>query len=126
VECVLEEPYILPLTWIAENSGKDGVVVCEKVMEAEGAHGYNAAKDRYEDLVEAGVIDATKVVRCALENAASVAILILTSGELISRAGINGRCMPRIRATLPVDRWSCLPKPIAVDHPTKSRIAAAS
>ena len=62
-----------PLTWIAENAGKDGSLVCEKVVEAKGNYGYNAAADRFEDLVAAGVIDPTKVVRCALENAASVA-----------------------------------------------------
>lgn len=73
-----------PLTWIAKNAGKDGSLICEKVIEAKGNHGYNAAKDRYEDLVESGVIDPTKVVRCALENAASVATLLLTSDALIA------------------------------------------
>jgi chaperonin GroEL len=73
-----------PLTWIAENAGKDGSLVCEKVMEAKGNQCYNAVKDRYEVLVEAGVIDPTKVVRCALENAASVATLLLTSDALIA------------------------------------------
>ena len=53
-------------------------------MEAEGHYGYNAQRDRYEDLVEAGVIDPTKVGRCALENAASVATLLLTSDALIA------------------------------------------
>ena len=53
-------------------------------MEAKGNYGYNAAADRFEDLVTAGVIDPTKVVRCALENAASVATLLLTSDALIA------------------------------------------
>ena len=73
-----------PLTWIAENAGKDGSLVCEKVAEGKGNFGYNAATDVYEDLVEAGVIDPTKVVRTALENAASVATLLLTSDALIA------------------------------------------
>ena len=53
-------------------------------MEAKGNYGYNAAADRFEDLVTAGLIDPTKVVRCALENAASVATLLLTSDALIA------------------------------------------
>jgi chaperonin GroEL len=73
-----------PLTWIAENAGKAGSLVCAKVVEAKGNYGYNAAADRFEDLVTAGVIDPTKVVRCALENAASVATLLLTSDALIA------------------------------------------
>ncbi len=73
-----------PLTWIAENAGQDGSLVCEKVMEASGNFGFNAATGVYEDLVKAGVIDPTKVVRTALENAASVATLLLTSDALIA------------------------------------------
>lgn len=73
-----------PLTSIAENAGKDGGLVCEKVVEAKGNYGFNAAEDRFEDLVTAGVIDPAKVVRCALENAASVATLLLTSDALIA------------------------------------------
>lgn len=73
-----------PLTWIAENAGKDGSLACEKVAEGKGNFGYNAATDKYEDLVESGVIDPTKVVRTALENAASVATLLLTSDALIA------------------------------------------
>ena len=73
-----------PLTWIAENAGRGGSLVCEKIVEAKGNYGYNAVEDRFEDLVAAGVIDPAKVVRCALENAASVATLLLTSGALIA------------------------------------------
>ena len=60
------------------------IAVCEKVADGKGNFGYNAATDVYEDLVEAGVIDPTKVVRTALENAASVATLLLTSDALIA------------------------------------------
>ena len=73
-----------PLTCIAANAGQDGSIVCEKVLEAKVATGYNAATDVYEDLVKAGVIDPTKVTRTALQNAASVATLLLTSDALIA------------------------------------------
>ncbi len=73
-----------PMTWIANNAGQDGSLVCEKVAAAQGNFGFNAATNSYEDLVEAGVIDPTKVVRTALENAASVSTLLLTSDALIA------------------------------------------
>ncbi|GAG10153.1 unnamed protein product, partial [marine sediment metagenome] len=66
-----------PLQWIAANAGQHGSVVVEHVLEGKDHFGFNAATNVYEDLVKAGVIDATKVVRCALENASSVA----TKGE---------------------------------------------
>jgi chaperonin GroEL len=68
-----------PLRSIAANAGREGSVVVEKVREGKHGFGYNAARDSYEDLVAGGVIDPTKVVRCALQNAASVAGLILTT-----------------------------------------------
>ena len=71
-------------TQIADNAGQDGGIVCEKVLEAKGNVGYNAATGVYEDLVKAGVIDPTKVTRTALQNAASVATLLLTSDALIA------------------------------------------
>ncbi len=73
-----------PLTTIASNAGQDGGIVCEKVLGAKGNNGYNALTDEYTDLVKAGVIDPTKVVRTALANAASVATLLLTSDALIA------------------------------------------
>ena len=73
-----------PLTQIANNAGKDGGVICEKVLETEGNKGYNAAADKFEDMVRAGVIDPTKVTRTALQNAASVSTLLLTSDALIA------------------------------------------
>ncbi len=73
-----------PLTQIADNAGVDGGVVCEKVASGEGNYGYNAATDKYEDMVKAGVIDPTKVTRTALQNAASVSTLLLTSDALIA------------------------------------------
>ncbi len=73
-----------PLTQIAGNAGQDGGIVCEKVAEGKGAFGYNALTGVYEDMVKAGVIDPTKVTRSALQNAASVATLLLTSDALIA------------------------------------------
>jgi chaperonin GroEL len=73
-----------PLTQIADNSGKDGGVICEKVSEMEGNKGYNAATEKFEDLVKSGIIDPAKVTRTALQNAASVATLLLTSDALIA------------------------------------------
>ncbi|MBL8827886.1 MAG: chaperonin GroEL [Planctomycetaceae bacterium] len=73
-----------PVTQISSNAGQDGSVVCEKVLEGKGNFGYNAATDVYEDLVKAGIIDPTKVTRTALQNAASVSILLLTSDALIA------------------------------------------
>ena len=73
-----------PLTQIANNAGIDGSVVCEKVSELEGNVGYNAAAEKYHDMVKAGVIDPTKVTRTALQNAASVSTLLLTSDALIA------------------------------------------
>ena len=75
VRRALEEPIRL----ISENAGVEGSIVVNKVKNEKGAYGYDAAKDEYGDLVEAGVIDPTKVVRCALANAASVAGLMLTT-----------------------------------------------
>ncbi len=73
-----------PLTQIADNAGQDGGIVCEKVSEMKGAMGYNAATGAFEDLVKAGIIDPTKVARTALQNAASVATLLLTSDALVA------------------------------------------
>ena len=73
-----------PLTMISANAGQDGGIVCEKVSEAKGNQGYNALTNVYEDMVKAGVIDPTKVTRTALSNAASVAVLLLTSDALIA------------------------------------------
>jgi len=73
-----------PLRQIAQNGGDEGAVVVNRVREGKGAFGYNVASNKYEDLVLAGVIDPTKVVRVALQNAASVAALMLTTEVLIA------------------------------------------
>jgi chaperonin GroEL len=73
-----------PLRWIAQNAGQEGAIVVSKVKELAGDHGFNAETGKYGDLVRAGVIDPAKVVRCALQNAASVAGLMLTTEALVS------------------------------------------
>jgi chaperonin GroEL len=73
-----------PLRRISENAGVEGSIVVDKVKQAKGAVGFNAATEVYEDLLKAGVIDPTKVVRSALQNAASVASLLLTTEALIA------------------------------------------
>ena len=80
VRRALEEP----LRWIARNAGQDGSVVLEKVREAKGAFGFNAQTEEYEDLIKAGIMDPTKVVRTALQNAASVAGLLLTTEAMVA------------------------------------------
>jgi len=74
-----------PLRWIAANAGHDAAIVVERVKGMTGAAGFNAQSETYENLVETGVIDPTKVVRVALQNAASVASLLLTTETAISQ-----------------------------------------
>jgi chaperonin GroEL len=76
---VLEEP----IRWIVNNAGQEGSVVVQKVKENTGAYGFNARTEKYEDLTKAGVIDPTKVTRTALENASSVASLLLMTEAVI-------------------------------------------
>jgi len=73
-----------PARQIANNAGKDGAVIVEEIKKQEDNFGYNAAKDKFEDLVKAGIIDPTKVTRSALQNAASIAGLILTTEAVVT------------------------------------------
>ncbi len=73
-----------PIRQIAENAGLDGAVIAEQVKKAKGNHGFNALTNEHVDLVEAGIIDPAKVTRSALENAASIAGLLLTTEAIIS------------------------------------------
>jgi chaperonin GroEL len=82
VRRALEEP----LRMIAQNAGWEGAVVLAKVREAKGSFGFNAETEEYEDLTAAGIIDPTKVVRAALENAASIAGLMVTTECLVTEA----------------------------------------
>ena len=74
-----------PMRWIATNAGHEGSIVVQRTKELHGDEGFNAQTEQYEDLVKAGVIDPTKVVRSALQNAASVAGLLLTTEAVISQ-----------------------------------------
>jgi chaperonin GroEL len=73
-----------PLRWISNNAGAEGSIVLDKVKSGKGAFGFNAATEEYEDLIKAGIIDPTKVVRTALQNAASVAGLLLTTEAMVA------------------------------------------
>jgi chaperonin GroEL (HSP60 family) len=68
---------------IAHNAGVEGEVVVEKIKDSVWEVGYNAMMDKYENLIEAGVIDPAKVTRCALQNAASVAGMVLTTQAIV-------------------------------------------
>ena len=83
-----------PLRQIANNAGFEGSVVIDKVKSTEGATGYNAESNTYEDLIKAGVIDPTKVVRFALQNAGSVAGLMLTTEAMIAESPDDKPDMP--------------------------------
>jgi chaperonin GroEL len=83
-----------PLRQIAENAGHEGSVVVNEVKNGKGAFGFNADKEKYEDLMAAGVIDPTKVVRYAIQNAASVAGLMLTTEAMIAEKPEEKKDMP--------------------------------
>jgi len=72
-----------PMRWIAANAGQEGSIVVQKVREMKDEEGFNALTDTYENLVKAGVIDPAKVVRSALQNASSIASLLLTTEALV-------------------------------------------
>ena len=73
-----------PLRWIAANAGEEGGVVVAKTLDLPSGHGLNAATGEYVDLLEAGIIDPVKVTRSALENAASIAAMLLTTEVLVA------------------------------------------
>ena len=83
-----------PLRQIVANAGGEGSVVVNKVKEGEGAFGYNARDDRYEDMLAAGIIDPTKVSRVALENAASIASMFLTTECVLAEKKEDGPLQP--------------------------------
>jgi chaperonin GroEL len=90
VQRALEEP----LRQIANNAGHEGSVVVDQVKKEKGATGFNAETEKYEDLMQAGVIDPTKVVRHALQNAASVAGLMLTTEAMVAEKPEERKDMP--------------------------------
>ena len=121
-----------PLRQIAGNAGHEGAVVVGKVREMKADEGFNALTEKYENLVEAGVIDPTKVVRSALQNAASIASLLLTTEAIICEipgakdkgpGGMppgGGECTdpPAVRAVKPSTRpRRGLRRRVAGEHP---------
>jgi chaperonin GroEL len=83
-----------PMRWIAANAGHEGSIVVQRVRELKADEGFNAQTERYENLVAAGVIDPTKVVRSALQNAASIASLLLTTEAVVSLIPERHRSAP--------------------------------
>jgi chaperonin GroEL len=79
-----------PLRWISSNAGEEPSIVLDRVTSSKGSNGFNAAAGKYEDLLKAGIIDPTKVVRTALQNAASVAGLLLTTEAMIAEKPEEG------------------------------------
>ncbi len=90
-----------PLRQIVKNAGGEGAVVVNKVREGKGDFGYNARTEKYENLLAAGVIDPTKVARIALENAASVASMLLTTECVITDEEEEGPAMPPMGGGMP-------------------------
>ena len=81
-----------PLRQIVRNAGEDASVVLNAVAEGKGNHGYNAATGEYGDMIEEGILDPTKVTRYALQNAASVAGLLLTTEAMVADAAGRSGC----------------------------------
>ncbi len=81
---ILAKALTMPCYYIAANAGVTANIVVNKVSQGKGGFGYNAETDKYEDLLEAGVIDPAKVTRIALQNAVSIAGLLLTTGCLVT------------------------------------------
>jgi chaperonin GroEL len=81
---ILRRALVSPLWQIAQNAGKEGSVIGEEVKKLKGSHGYNAETDTYEDLLAAGVVDPAKVTRSALQNAVSIAGLLLTTEAAVT------------------------------------------
>ena len=81
---ILKKALEEPIRWIAQNAGFDGSIVIEKVKNEKGNYGFDAQNEEYTDMVKAGIIDPTKVVRTALQNASSVASLLLTTEAMVA------------------------------------------
>lgn len=83
-----------PIRQIASNAGMEGAIVAEKVKAAKVGIGYNAAEDKYEDMIAAGIVDPAKVTRSALQNAASIAALVLTTEAIVGDEPEDKPAMP--------------------------------
>ena len=98
-----------PLRQIVENAGEDAAVILNKVKDGKGSYGYNAATGEFGDLIEAGILDPTKVTRLALQNAASVPGLLLTTEVMIAEAPKEEaeHAMARRAAWAAWAAWTC-------------------
>ncbi len=85
-----------PVRQIADNAGTEGSIVASKVKEAGKGIGYNAATDTYEDMIKAGIVDPAKVTRTALQNAASIAALVLTTEAIVGDAPEDKAAAPQM------------------------------
>jgi len=81
---IVRKAVVEPIRWIAINAGQDGAVIVDKVKQQPAGVGYDASANEFGDMVERGVIDPTKVVRSALENAASIAAMVLITESLVT------------------------------------------
>jgi chaperonin GroEL len=91
---ILKKSLEEPIRWIAQNAGFDGSIVIEKVKNEKGNYGFDAQNEEYTDMVKAGIIDPTKVVRTALQNASSVASLLLTTEAMVAERPREKEKMP--------------------------------
>ena len=93
-----------PVRQIADNAGVEGAIVVEKLKEAKDGTGYNAAEDKYEDMMKAGIVDPAKVTRSALQNAASIAALVLTTEAVVGEIPEEKPAVPCLLYTSPSPR----------------------
>ena len=91
---IIKKAILEPAKQIAQNAGIDGSIVVEKIKAGQGAFGFNAATEEFEDLMKAGIIDPTKVTRSALQNAASVASLLITTECMITEKPEDKKATP--------------------------------
>jgi chaperonin GroEL len=90
-----------PLQQIAENCSEDGAVIADEVHQLKGSKGYDAAKGKFVDMLESGILDPTKVVRCALSHAASIAGLMLTTSVLVTKTDdAEGTAQPAVEGAM--------------------------
>jgi chaperonin GroEL len=83
-----------PIRWIANNAGKDGSVIVDAVKKSKKGFGYDAEKDEFVNMIDKGIIDPTKVVRSALQNAASIASMVLITESLVADIPEKASAMP--------------------------------
>ena len=98
---ILKKALEEPAKQIAKNAGKAGSVIVEEIKNRKDTEGYNAAQDRYEDMIKAGIVDPTKVTRSALQNAASAAAMLLTTEAVVTDAPEDKSDMPTMPPQMP-------------------------